>query len=61
MATHGPVIGWAMTMDRLQRCGRSETRLAPKVFVDGQWKFYDPLEANDHWWHATNEDLSYLP
>lgn len=48
---HGALIGWIMTMDRLMRCGRDETRLSPPVIVDGQLKYYDPLEKNDFWWH----------
>lgn len=50
MAKHGPLIGWTMATDRLLRCGRDETRLAPKVWVDGQLKYYDPVEQNDFWW-----------
>lgn len=50
MAKHGPVKGWVMAMDRLMRCARDETRLAPKVIVDGQIKFYDPVDKNDFWW-----------
>jgi len=46
---HGVLIGWIMTMDRLMRCGRDEIRLSPPVIVDGQLKYYDPLEKNDFW------------
>ena len=48
---HGWVLGWMMTMDRLLRCGRDETRLSPPIRVDGKWKIYDPLENNDFWWY----------
>jgi len=48
--THGLAIGWTMAMDRLMRCGRDEVRRAPKIMVDGEWKYYDPLSANDGWW-----------
>ena len=44
---HGAVKGWLMIVDRLIRCGRDETGYAPMVFVDGRWKYYDPLEKND--------------
>ena len=50
IARHGPVIGWMMTADRLLRCGRDETRLAPKIMIDGQLKTFDPVEENDFWW-----------
>ena len=47
---HGMLVGWAMAMDRLMRCGRDETRLSPEVFINGKWKTYDPVEKNDFWW-----------
>ena len=47
---HGMLAGWVMSMDRLMRCGRDETKLSPEVFVDGKWKTYDPVEKNDFWW-----------
>jgi len=49
---HGFLVGWAMTMDRLLRCGRNELSQAQKIWVDGDWKFYDPVSANDSWWHT---------
>jgi hypothetical protein len=54
---HGFVLGWAMAMDRLLRCGRDELRRAPTILVHGQWKFYDPLVANDNWWYSTGEEI----
>jgi len=47
---HGAVMGWIMSIDRVVRCGRDETRLAPQVFVNGTPKSYDPVEENDFWW-----------
>jgi uncharacterized protein len=47
---HGMLAGWVMSMDRLMRCGRDETKLSPEVFVNGKWKTYDPVEKNDFWW-----------
>jgi len=44
------LAGWVMSMDRLMRCGRDETKLSPEVFVDGKWKTYDPVGKNDFWW-----------
>lgn len=57
---HGMAIGWIMAHDRLMRCGRDEKRQAPKVLVNGKWKYYDPVEENDRWWsekvdHDTDE------
>jgi len=47
---HGMIVGWIMSVDRLMRCGRDETKLAPKVLVNGKWRTYDPVENNDFWW-----------
>jgi hypothetical protein len=49
---HGFLIGWAMTMDRLLRCGRDELKHSPRIWVAGDWKFYDPVSANDNWWYT---------
>jgi putative component of membrane protein insertase Oxa1/YidC/SpoIIIJ protein YidD len=48
--THGPVMGWIMTCDRLMRCGRDESKIANKVIIDRQTYIHDPLEANNFWW-----------
>ncbi|MFC1812143.1 membrane protein insertion efficiency factor YidD [Thermodesulfobacteriota bacterium] len=53
---HSFVVGWAMTMDRLMRCGRDEIKLAPKIFVNGEWRYYDPVENNDFWWSQNDLD-----
>ena len=50
IAKHGPIKGWLMATDRLMRCGRDETRLAPKVLINGRVKYYDPVDGNDFWW-----------
>ena len=50
---HGWVLGWVMTMDRLLRCGRDETRRSPPVLVNGKWKTYDPVVNNDFWWYRS--------
>jgi putative component of membrane protein insertase Oxa1/YidC/SpoIIIJ protein YidD len=47
---HGYALGWIMTKDRLMRCGRNETTLAPKVVINGKTKYFDPVERNDSWW-----------
>jgi putative component of membrane protein insertase Oxa1/YidC/SpoIIIJ protein YidD len=49
IARYGFAKGWAMTTDRLMRCGRDETRLAPKIMINGKWKYYDPVEITDAW------------
>lgn len=49
IARHGFAKGWIMTMDRLMRCGRDETRIAPRIRINGKWKYHDPVEANDIW------------
>jgi putative membrane protein insertion efficiency factor len=53
---HGPVMGWIMTCDRLLRCGRSDTRLAPQVRIHGRPLTFDPVEANDFWWFTPLPD-----
>ena len=52
---HGIFTGWIMSLDRLMRCGRDETRLSPRIRVNGKWKYYDPVEKNDFWWHNSTE------
>ena len=54
---HGFVKGWIMTRDRLLRCGRDEVMRAPKIYVHGEWKFYDPLSSNDNWWYLVGDDI----
>ena len=49
---HGFLIGWTLTMDRLLRCGRDELNHSPRIWVAGDWKFYDPVWANDGWWYT---------
>ncbi len=57
---HGPVIGWVMTCDRLMRCGRDELDLSPEVFINGRWKTYDPVAANDWWWCGRAQDTESI-
>ena len=49
---HGMIAGWIMTCDRLLRCGRDETKLAPAVGVGHRFLAYDPVENNDFWWES---------
>lgn len=46
---HGPAAGTMLACDRLIRCGRDELDYAPKVPVNGKWRYYDPLSINDFW------------
>jgi putative component of membrane protein insertase Oxa1/YidC/SpoIIIJ protein YidD len=48
---HGPLIGGTMTFDRLIRCGRDETELSREVYINNQWRIYDPVQNNDFWWN----------
>ncbi|MFH1888316.1 MAG: membrane protein insertion efficiency factor YidD [Pseudomonadota bacterium] len=47
LARDGALKGFIMACDRLLRCGRDETRLSPKVWVEGRPLTYDPVEANE--------------
>jgi len=59
IARFGFARGWVMSMDRLMRCGRDETRFAPKLWVNGKVKYFDPIENNDLWHNqAANELLN---
>ena len=29
----------------------NERLVAPRIRKHGRWRIYDPLEANDRWWH----------
>ena len=55
---YGFVTGWIMTMDRLLRCGRDELKTAPRVFVNGDWKYYDPVDQNRAGGQSQNRPLS---
>ena len=47
--THGFLMGWLMTVDRLIREG-DEGAVSPLVFCNGRLKILDPVENNDFWW-----------
>jgi hypothetical protein len=48
---HGALVGWMMSCDRLLH-EPDEMRKAPLIYVNGQARFYDPVENNDFWWHS---------
>jgi putative component of membrane protein insertase Oxa1/YidC/SpoIIIJ protein YidD len=47
---HHPVTAWILTCDRLLRCGHDEVRQAPRAWVGGRGRAYDPVSANTFWW-----------
>jgi putative component of membrane protein insertase Oxa1/YidC/SpoIIIJ protein YidD len=47
--THGVMLGWFMTCDRLMRCGRDELTMSPEIIIDGKLKTFDPVNRNDQW------------
>jgi hypothetical protein len=49
-AHHHPATAWVLTCDRLLRCGHDEVRQAPRVWVDGHARAFDPVSANTFWW-----------
>ena len=54
---HGVFMGWIMSLDRLMRCGRDETRLSPQIRVNGKLRTYDPVEHNDFWWNVEHDTV----
>lgn len=55
--THGPLTGFTMTFDRLIRCGRDETDLSQKIYMNNRWRTHDPVRHNDFWWHEKGSDI----
>jgi putative component of membrane protein insertase Oxa1/YidC/SpoIIIJ protein YidD len=47
---YGFFVGAMIAFDHLMRCGRDELKSAPLIFIQGKWKYYDPLEQNTSWW-----------
>ncbi|MFP3998308.1 MAG: membrane protein insertion efficiency factor YidD [Desulfobacterales bacterium] len=58
---HGPVTGTMLACDRLVRCGRGELEYARKIPVDGKWRYYDPLSANDFWFYGNKNPAVRRP
>ena len=48
---YGTFVGWMMSCDRLLH-EADEMHRAPLIYVNGQARFYDPVENNDFWWHS---------
>ena len=55
---HGALLGIVLTTERLMHEG-NEAQLAPRIRKYGLWRIYDPVEANDWWWH--NPPWVYRP
>lgn len=47
---HGALLGYMMCADRLMRCGRDEVHIGKKLWSNGRFRTYDPVENNDFWW-----------
>jgi hypothetical protein len=47
---HGALLGIVLTTERLMHEGNEGT-VAPRIRKYGLWRIYDPVEANDWWWH----------
>ena len=45
---HGFILGTIMIADRLIR-ERDEVDYAPRVRINGRWRYFDPVEHNDFW------------
>jgi hypothetical protein len=48
---HGALLGIMLTAERLLHEG-NEWKVAPRIRKYGLWRTYDPVEANDWWWHG---------
>ena len=55
---HGALLGAVLTTERLMHEGNEE-QVAPRIRKYGLWRVYDPVEANDWWWHGP--DWVYQP
>jgi len=45
---HGLILGTVMAAARLTQ-ERGEMQINPKIWVNGSYRFYDPVENNDFW------------
>ncbi|MDY6853495.1 MAG: membrane protein insertion efficiency factor YidD [Thermodesulfobacteriota bacterium] len=45
---HGFMLGTIMISDRLIH-ERDEVSYAPRVRIDGRWRYFDPVQYNDFW------------
>jgi len=56
---HGVALGIVLTAERLLHEG-NEKQVSPPIRKYGIWRTYDPVEANDWWWHGS-ENWVYQP
>jgi uncharacterized protein len=56
---HGVALGIVLTAERLLHEG-NEKQVSPRIRKYGIWRTYDPVEANDWWWHGS-ENWVYQP
>jgi hypothetical protein len=56
---HGVALGIVLTAERLLLEG-NEKQVSPRIRKYGIWRIYDPVEANDWWWHGS-ENWVYQP
>ncbi len=56
---HGAFRGIVLTTERLLHEG-NERQVAPRIRKYGIWRIYDPVEANDWWWHGS-DNWVYTP
>jgi len=47
---HGSVLGLLLTFDRLIH-EADEVHLAPLIEINGEYRYFDPVENNDFWWY----------
>jgi Putative membrane protein insertion efficiency factor len=50
---HGALLGIMLTAERLMHEG-NEGKVSPRIQKYGVWRIYDPVEANDWWWHGSD-------
>lgn len=55
---HGGLLGIILTTERLLHEG-NEGLVSPRIRKYGVWRIFDPVEANDWWWH--DPDWVYIP
>ncbi|MBW1988577.1 MAG: membrane protein insertion efficiency factor YidD [Deltaproteobacteria bacterium] len=48
VSRYGMAKGLVMTLDRLLRCGRDETRLSPRILLNHRILTFDPVPQRDH-------------
>ncbi|ETX01152.1 membrane protein insertion efficiency factor YidD [Candidatus Entotheonella palauensis] len=56
---HGVALGIVLTAERLLHEG-NEKQVSPRIRKYGILRTYDPVEANDWWWHGA-ENWVYQP